>query len=312
MLMPEAHCARAPVPLVVHRKSLLMLYNLWVMPNEQNQSQPALQKAPIGVFDSGMGGLSVLKELVRLLPEEHFIYLADTLNCPYGQKSDAEIQRLSLNIMHFLQDQGVKSLVVPCNTASAAALQTLREDAGPSFPVVGLVPAVKPAVECTRTGMVGVLATEGTLRGRLLQEVIEQFAQPRNVTVLKATHPELVPLVESAQLNTPYTREVLQQTLQPLIDAGMDHLVLGCTHYLFLKEALGLLYPNLTLLDSGFAVAKQTRRVLTEKQLLSEGTTGKVTVFTTGEPNAVAPIVQTLWGEPMVVHRATPRKEEHA
>ncbi|MFC5600503.1 glutamate racemase [Deinococcus cellulosilyticus] len=280
-------------------------------PRKQNAIQHPAQAA-VGVFDSGLGGLSVLKELVKLLPEEHFIYLADTANCPYGQKSDAEIQRLSLEAMHFLQEQGAKALVVPCNTASAAALQVMREDAGPDFPVVGLVPAVKPAVESTTSNTVGVLATEGTLRGRLLQDVIEQFAVPRGVRVLKATHPQLVPLVEAAQLNTPVTRQVLRQTLDPLMDAGMDHLVLGCTHYLFLRDALFSLYPHLNLLDSGFAVAKQTRRVLTEKHLLAAHASGHIEIYTTGDPEEVAPVVQTLWGEHLTVKHAVYRKEEHA
>ncbi|GGJ21969.1 glutamate racemase [Deinococcus roseus] len=291
-----------------------MLYNLGVKSSAKQETaflQPGPQ-APIGVFDSGMGGLSVLKELVGLLPDEHFIYLADTANCPYGQRPNAEIQQLSLQAMHFLQQQGAKALVVPCNTASAAALQTLREDAGPGFPVVGLVPAVKPAVERTQTGTVGVLATEGTLRGKLLDDVFEQFAHPRGVEVLKATHPRLVPLVEAAQLGTPETLEVLRSTLDPLMEKGMDHLVLGCTHYLFLKEALHTLYPHLNLLDSGFAVAKQTRRVLSEKHLLTETPQGSIEVFTTGDPDAVAPLVQTLWGEHLAVKHAAYRKEEHA
>lgn len=296
------------------RRSLPMLYNLGVMSSDLQMQNPdqSFSQASVGVFDSGMGGLSVLKELVKLLPSEHFIYLADTANCPYGQRPDAEIQDLSLQAMHFLQDQGAKALVVPCNTASAAALQTLRADAGPDFPVVGLVPAVKPAVERTVSGTVGVLATEGTLRGRLLQDVIDQFAVPRGVKVLKATHPQLVPLVEAAHLNTQVTCEVLKQTLDPLMEAGMDHLVLGCTHYLFLRDALLTLYPDLNLLDSGFAVAKQTQRVLAEKHRLRQTQSGSIEIYTTGDPQEVAPVVQTLWGEPLPVKHAVYRKEEHA
>ncbi len=221
------------------------------------------QAAPIGVFDSGVGGLSVALEIRAHLPQESICYLGDTAHVPYGERSDEEIRALTIRAARWLAARGCKVMVVACNTASAFSLDHLREHYGDALPVIGLVPAVKPAVSLTHSGRVGVLATPGTLRGELLREVIDREALPRGVAVLTAISPALVPMIEAGAEHSAACRDELTRVLDPLVDAGIDQLVLGCTHYPFLKPVLGGLYgPQLHLVDSGAAVARQTGRVL--------------------------------------------------
>lgn len=262
--------------------------------------------APIGVFDSGVGGLSVVEELRRALPHEAILYLADTAHCPYGARSLDEIAGLSAACAGWLRSRGAKVVVVACNTASAAALPRLRAGAGPDWPVVGLVPAVKPAVAHTRSGRVGVLATPGTLRGSLLADVIARFATPRGVQVLTAVSPLLVPLVEAGALDGAPTREAVAAAVDPLVVAGADVLVLGCTHYPFLRPLIHSLYgEGLLVLDSGAGVAQQTARVLAERGLLNPAPRpGRLRVHTTGDPVTVAPVVARLLGQETPVHPA--------
>jgi glutamate racemase len=252
--------------------------------------------APIAVFDSGVGGLSVVRALRRALPHEDLLYLGDTAHCPYGPRPLDEIAALSEACAAWLRARGAKGLVVACNTASAAALHHLRGWAGPDWPVVGLVPAVKPAVELTRSGRVGVLATPGTLRGSLLADVIAQYATPHGVEVLTAVSPLLVPLVEAGALETEATRAALAAALDPLVAAGVDVLVLGCTHYPFLTPLIQAMYGNqLRVLDSGAGVAQRTAQVLAERGLCTAArTTGRLQVYTTADPTTVAPVVTRL------------------
>jgi glutamate racemase len=262
--------------------------------------------APLAVFDSGVGGLSVVAELRQALPHEDLLYLADTAHCPYGPRPLDEITALSIACAGWLQAQGAKTLVVACNTASAAALTALRAWAGPQWPVVGLVPAVKPAVEQTQSGRIAVLATPGTLRGSLLADVIARFATPAGVEVLTVVSPLLVPAVEAGAVDTPETRAILAAALDPVVAAGADVLVLGCTHYPFLRPAIHALYGDrLRVLDSGAAIARQTARVLREWSLTApEGQPGRLTITTTGDPATVAPVVAHLLGTPMPVYHA--------
>lgn len=226
------------------------------------------RQAPIGVFDSGMGGLSIVQELQAYLPQESIIYLADTKHVPYGARTDEEIRELTAQAVAWLYKQGCKAVVVACNTASAFSLTHLRNLYGTGFPVIGLVPAVKPAVLKTQTKVIGVLATPGTLRGTLLQDVIAQVAVPHQVQVLTVVSPALVPFVERGEQNTQACRAELKSILQPLVAANADHLVLGCTHYPFLKPSIDAVFgEQFQLLDSGLAVARQTGRVLTAQQL---------------------------------------------
>lgn len=255
--------------------------------------------APIGVFDSGMGGLSVAQEIQAWLPHESILYLADTKYVPYGDRSDEEIRCLTANAVEWLYNQGCKAVVVACNTASAFSLTHLREHYGEDFPVIGLVPAVKPAVLKTHSKVVGVLATPGTLRGSLLKDVIEQVAVPHQVEVLTAVSLALVPFVESGEQDSQACQDELSQVLQPLADAGADHLVLGCTHYPFLKRSIQQVFGNqFTLVDSGHAVARQTGRVLASKGLTNlQQAKGDFECYVTGDTQRAEPVLNRLMGK---------------
>ncbi len=255
----------------------------------------ALPSPTIGVFDSGVGGLSVLAELRRELPDAHFTYLADGLHCPYGALSDAQVRDLTARGVRWLLARGVQAVVIACNTACAFSLHDLRAQLGEAHPVIGLVPAVKPAVARSRSGVVAVLATPVTLRGTLLADVEARFAAPAGVRVLHLSHPDLVPLVERGELDSPATRAALREVLQPALEAGADQLVLGCTHFPFLAPAIRDVFgARLELSDSGAGVARQTRRVLAERGWLGGPGVGGVEVFTTGDPALFAPVMARL------------------
>lgn len=254
---------------------------------------------PIGVFDSGMGGLSVVQEIQSYLPHEPIMYLADTKHVPYGSRSDEEIRELTASAVDWLYAQGCKAVVVACNTASAFSLTHLRDKYGENFPVIGLVPAVKPAVLKSQSKVVGVLATPGTLRGSLLKEVIEQVAVPQHVDVLTAVSPALVPFVEHGEQHSDACKAELQRVLQPLQHAGADYLVLGCTHYPFLKQSIQAVFgQTFGLIDSGLAVARQTGRVLTAKNLIctEKSALGLLQCYVTGDAAQAQPILNELMG----------------
>ena len=262
-----------------------------------------MSQATIGVFDSGVGGLSVLAELRRELPQESFTYLADTAHVPYGDRSDEEIRRLTETAARCLQARGCKALVVACNTASAYGLQHLRQVL-PDWPIVGLVPAVKPAAERTRSGVIGVMATPATLRGNVLQNLLTEWAVPRGVEVMLTTSPQLVPLVERGAADSDDARALLRELLRPLAEAGADQLVLGCTHYPYLASSIRREFgEQFTLIDSGRAVARQTRRVLDAAgRLAPEGTVGGIiTYLVTGDAQAAQPVMSQLVGEEVTV-----------
>ena len=220
--------------------------------------------SPIGVFDSGVGGLSVWRELVKFMPNEDIIYIGDSASCPYGNKSQQEVIALSSRITLFLQKSGCKLIAIACNTATAAAVDYLR--ANYSTPFVGMEPAVKPAALNSKTGVVGILATAGTFKGRLFNETKERFAS--DVSVTEQVGEGLVDAVENGATDSIETRQLLQSYIQPMLDADVDHLVLGCTHYPFLipqiKEIAG---SKITILDPAPAVAKHTEHLLRENNL---------------------------------------------
>ena len=227
--------------------------------------------APIGIFDSGIGGLSVAVEIARYLPKEQIVYYADTANVPYGPRTDQNIRELTAHAIEWLYRQGCKMAVVACNTASAFSLDTLREHYGDHFPIVGLVPALKPAVLQSKNKKVAVLATPATFRGKLIKDVIHRFAEPAQVDVLTVTNLALVPFVEAGQCDSAECKLSLQKVLDPIVAQGADYLVLGCTHYPYLKQSIQDLYgQQLTLIDSGLAVARQTARILIKNRLISE------------------------------------------
>ena len=238
----------------------------------------ASSDSPIGVFDSGIGGLSIAQEIARHLPNERILYYADTAHVPYGARSDQEIRQLTARAIEWLYRQGCKIAVVACNTASAFSLDYLRDYYGEHFPIVGLVPALKPAVLQTRSKVVAVLATPATFRGQLIKDVMSRFAEPAGVRVLKVTSLELVPFVEAGQQMSQACLDVLQDILQPVVEQGADFLVLGCTHYPFLRDAIHQVFDKkLKLIDSGQAVARQTAYILIKNRLLCDKISHNIT-----------------------------------
>lgn len=252
-----------------------------------------MSDAPIGVFDSGVGGLSVAREIRARLPAERILYFADTAYCPYGGRPLEEIRARSLAIGRHLLAQGAKVIVVACNSASGAALEALRETF--SIPIVGLEPAVKPAVAATRSGKVGVLATSATLQAERFDRLASTFAT--GVELFPQACPGLVDLVEAGETRGPEVAAVLEPLLAPLRDAGVDTVVLGCTHYPFLADAVrDVMGADIRILDSGDAVARQVERVLDEAGALATGE-GGITLLTTGDPARVGPVANRLWSE---------------
>ncbi len=236
----------------------------------ENPMPKASADASIGIFDSGIGGLSVAQEIANYLPNECIVYYADTAHVPYGPRTDQEIRELTAHAIEWLYRQGCKIAVVACNTASAFSLDYLREHYGENFPIIGLVPALKPAVLQSKSKVVSVLATPATFRGQLIKDVMTRFAEPANVEVFTVTNLELVPFVESGRYNSLECKQSLQKVLDPVVAKGSDYLVLGCTHYPYLKQSIQELYgEKLNLIDSGLAVARQTARILIKNGLAS-------------------------------------------
>lgn len=256
---------------------------------------------PIGIFDSGIGGLTIAREIRDRLPTESLLYLADTAWVPYGGRSLEVIRSRTLAVGKYLEAQGAKVLVVACNTASGAGLEVLREEI--HIPVVGVEPAIKPAVSATRNGHVGVMATEAMLQAERFSRLVSQYAA--QVTVVAQACPGLVELVEAGETDGPAVRQQLQVLLEPLRSASVDTVVLGCTHYPLLRQPIGeLLGPDVTLLDSGAAVALQTERVLRSLDALDAAGQGAFRMLATGNPGEAAGTVARLWGENVDVELA--------
>ena len=248
---------------------------------------------PIGVFDSGVGGLSILKEIRRELPNEDLLYVADSAHVPYGEKSVEYVEMRSTAITEFLVGSGAKAVVVACNTATAAAIHSLRSRF--SLPIIGIEPAVKPAAEATRSGVVGILATSGTLASDRFLNLRSRFDSQIEVLVQPCTG--LVEQVERADLESDETRMLLERYLARLLDRGADVIVLGCTHYPFLapliREIAG---PDVSLIDPSAAVAREVRRRLEKEGMLSAGTrTGTERFCVSGSVAEGAPIISRLW-----------------
>ncbi|WP_367108564.1 glutamate racemase [uncultured Psychrobacter sp.] len=229
--------------------------------------------APIGLFDSGVGGLSVYLHLAQQMPAERYVYYADTLHVPYGNRDSEEIEALTLTAVKWLYQQGCKLIVIACNSASAYALETARR-CYPQLPIVGLVPALKPAVGASKSGHVAVLATKATLNGALLNQVIEDIASPSGTKVTKYFDPQLVPWVESGMSETSDAAQRLREQIQSFALAGVDYLVLGCTHYPFFKDFLideiAAQQLSIKVVDSGQAIAARVHSLLTERSILAQ------------------------------------------
>ena len=274
----------------------------------------------IGLFDSGSGGLSVLREIVRLLPDEKYVYYSDNAHCPYGEKSPEYIRERCREIVRLLLDKGADIIVVACNTATAAAIQVLREE----FPVrfIGMEPAVKPAALGTRTGVVGVLATAGTLKGSKYLTTKGNFED--GGTIVEHVGQGFVELVENGNLEGEAAEKVVRTSLQPLLDAGADTIVLGCTHYPFLLPVLRKLAgPGVRFIDPAPAVARHLIYVMVQERLLSEreatralakvielaekeamgqkrpplGTAPSIELISSGDPAPLQRMFRTIWPE---------------
>ncbi len=247
--------------------------------------------ALIGLYDSGMGGLSVMRTVHALLPTYNLLYLADTAYCPYGPRSITEVQARSLACTEWLMWQGAQLVVVACNTASSAALELLRSRY--PIPIVGMEPGVKPAVRATHTRRVGILATDGTLAGQRFSSLVQRFAA--NVQVQTVPCPSLVELVEQGELTGEHTRQVVQQCLHNL-DQQVDTIVLGCTHFHFVSPLIQrMVGTKVTVIDTALAVARQVMRV-TEQVGLVPGE-GSIRCASTGDIARIAPVLDRLWGE---------------
>ncbi len=247
----------------------------------------------IGIFDSGIGGLSVWREIACRLPEENTLYLADQAHVPYGYRSMEEIRSFCIGIVDFLLDHGAKMIVIACNAASAAALHYLR-DLYPDVPFVGMEPAVKPAAVRTKTGIVGVIATQTTFQGKLFAGLVAQYGT--NVKVLTSIGHGLVETVEAGKLDTFETENLLKKCILPLIGAGADQLVLGCTHYPFLLPAIKkLVGPGISIIDPAPAVALQAARIISQRNLMNNpNSRGFHTFFTTGKADIFSETIKWL------------------
>ena len=245
----------------------------------------ALKKdAPIGVFDSGIGGLTVAREIMRQIPNEKIIYFGDTARMPYGSKSKETVTGFSQQIVRFLETFQVKTIVVACNTASAYALDELEKEL--DIPIIGVIkPGAKTAAEVTRNGRIGVIATEATIGSQMYNKYIQELN--KNVTIYGKACPLFVPLVENGYINegNPVTRLVIADYLTELRDTGIDTLILGCTHYPLLTEIIAdIMGPGVTLIDSGAAAARVLRQTLSDRGALAQRDHGTLTLYASDRP----------------------------
>jgi glutamate racemase len=242
---------------------------------------------PIGIFDSGIGGLSVWREIVRQLPHESTVYLADSVHVPYGPRGEAEIRQFCDAITRFLIAQDCKAVVVACNTASAAALKHLRETF-PALPILGMEPAVKPAAETTRTQVIGILATPATFQGRLFAATAGRSAYSRGITLINQVCPGLAERIEAGRLDDAETEALLRSWLAPMLAAGADSVVLACSHYPFVLETIRrIVGPGVNVIDPAPAIARHLQRVLREHGLEAPaGESGRHRFYTSGDADA--------------------------
>lgn len=246
---------------------------------------------PIGIFDSGIGGTSIWAEIHQLLPDEKTIYLADSKNAPYGQKSKTEIIALSCKNTELLLDMGCKLIVVACNTATTNAIQELR--AKYNVPFIGIEPAIKPAATHSKTQTIGILATQGTLNSELFNKAAEMY---QDTKIIEQVGHGLVQLIENGELDSPEMTTLLKEYLTPMIEANIDYLVLGCSHYPYLIPQIKKILPaNIQIIDSGEAVARQTQNVLKEKVGLSTQKNSQPLFYTNANPKVLSQILRNQY-----------------
>lgn len=275
--------------------SAKLLSNSFVTSYILNTNATPTSASPIGVFDSGVGGISVLKHIHTLLPNEDLMYVADSKFAPYGNKTPEFIQERAVWIADFLIGKGAKALVVACNTATAAAVDLLRQKY--HLLIIGMEPAVKPAAAASKTGVIGVLATSGTLKSAQFAALLEHYGQQVEV-VTQACH-GLVECVERGELDLTATQDLLASYVQPLIAAGADTIVLGCTHYPFVRPMIeNLVGDGVVLIDTGAAVAKELKRRLEDTRLLNAETQiGQVGFWSNSTHADAEDIAMRLWGK---------------
>lgn len=247
-----------------------------------------MNNRPIGIFDSGVGGTSILKEVQKMLPNESIIYLADSKNAPYGEKSQDEITELCIKNTELLIEKGCKLIIVACNTATTNAISYLRQKY--QVPFIGIEPAIKPAALNSSSKTVGVLATKGTLTSSLFHSTSDYHA--KGISIIEQVGTGLVPLIEAGKVDSLEMRTLLQGFIKPMVNEGIDYLVLGCTHYPYLIPVLREMLPeNVKIIDSGEAVARQTKAILIENDLMNQNEIeGSHNLFT----NASALVLQTF------------------
>ena len=238
---------------------------------------------PIGLFDSGIGGTSIWKEIHQLLPNENTIYLADSKNAPYGKRSRQEIIDLCYKNVDFLLQQHCKIIVVACNTATTNAIKELREKY--KVPIIGIEPAIKTAANLTETETIGILATKGTLNSELFNKQVESL---NHIKIIEQVGYGLVELIENGEINSEEINNLLTSYLQPMIDANMDYLVLGCSHYPYLIPAIKKIIPkHIQIIDSGEAVAKQTKAILEKFNITNNSNNQSSQIFYTNTNSTV-------------------------
>lgn len=247
-----------------------------------------MNNSPIGMFDSGIGGITILNSVKKLLPKENIIYYSDNLNSPYGNKSKREIQKLSIKNTRFLINKGCKIIVVACNTATTNSIEELRVNF--NIPFVGIEPAIKPAAMHTKSGLIGVLATKGTLASGLFSNTANNYGS--EIKIIERNAEGLVELIETGVFQGKKIEKVLKKYLFPMIEKEIDHLVLGCTHFPILTSTIRSLIPdNVKIIHSGEAVAKQTKRLLIKNNIANNLSNGKDYFYCTGLSDSLKKIL---------------------
>jgi len=283
---------------------VIFIYNLRIVTDDRlamtaQSTTHAMKDRPIAVFDSGVGGISVLKHIHALLPFEQLLYVADSKYAPYGNKTPAEIQARCFEIADFLIAKDAKVIVVACNTATAAAIDAMRAKytLPNHIPIIGMEPAVKPAAEASKNGIIGVLATTGTLKSAQFAGLLESYG--RNVKVVTQACVGLVECIERGEIAAENTLRLVEQYCRPLLDAGADTIVLGCTHYPFARALIEqVVGSDVTLIDTGAAVAKHLQQRLLALDLLSDNNQlTQVQFWTNSEANDAKQVISQLWGQ---------------
>ena len=258
-----------------------------------------MNSAPVGIFDSGVGGLSVLLEIHAAMPAESVYYVADSANAPWGDKPPGFVRERGLTISRFLVGQGVKAIVIGSNTGTVGSAEALRSTL--TIPVVGIEPGIKPAVSATKSGVIGAIVPTAVGESDRLASLLDRFGG--DVRVIVQPVPGVVEHIENADLDSPELRRMVEGYVRPMLDAGADVIVAGSTHYVFLRPLLSQIAPGVTLVETGAAVAKQLKRILEERGLLAEAGAGEERFWTSGDPATSRRAISSLLGREVSVEK---------